>query len=833
MNAFPTPSFARYLTLVAIFTWFPVPVAGGAMTKNIEAVRPRIGQVGTIVEVSIQGIAIQDPREIVFYHPGIRAIDIQPAATVPRQGFAHGGTIIEEVRCKFEIAPDCPLGEHPFRLLTGTNLTCIATFHVSPFPIVDENEAGNAATNDSLDTAMPIAINTTVAGRLGSGGRGDVDFYRVSGKAGQRLAAEVESARIADRHYGDSEFDLSLRVLDEKGNSLAANDDNSLYLQDPVVSMILPCDGDYFVEVRRSIFVPNETLYCLHVGSHRRPLAVFPPGGPSGKPLRVTLLGDAAGNVNHQIDIPHDKGTFLYYDRDEQGTSTPGPLKMRSSPFANLLEANDSPETLVPEIPIAINGIIDSVSDRDVYRLNVTRDQPIHIRVFAATLGSPIDAAIRIRPATSEPDSPPELEIDDSPLTDHDIFGTSFRGGGGLQEAIDPSVIWTPKQDGEYLLEIVDNGGAGGPTGVYRIELQAPQVAVHTVLASATFDWTESMRVTGLAIPKNNRWTVDLSLPTGQWKPLACDFDLVADGLPQGVTMVSPRVPKGATRWPIQFVADKTAQQTAATITLRAIPIDSSQLVETRNQLNVPFINHSGGNAWRTIRTHQYVVGVTQESPFTIEIDQPEMALVRGGEISIPVKINRQKGFTGDIEIRCAGMPRSLASPPPIIVAGDQDTTNLSIGADANAALDTVPLYVIGSTVREDIDSYLGAGHIRVSSSIRDLSVAQPFVELASSPDSIRRRQQKSLSWTVRQITPFDGEATVALLGLPKGVTVVEPMPTITQDSDSVTFELSATDEALLGPVNGLTCEIHVPVGGGHIVQRSGRGTLRIDPQAE
>ena len=297
--------------------------------------------------------------------------------------------------------------------------------------------------------------------------------------------------------------------------------------------------------------------------------------------------------------------------------------------------------------------------------------------------------------------------------------------------------------------------------------------------------------------------------------------------------MVSPRVPTGATQWPIQFVADETAQQTAAVITLRAIPIDPSQSVETRNQLNVPFINHSGGNAWRTIRTQQYITGVTQESPFSIEIDQPEIALVRGGEISIPVKINRQKGFTGDIEIRCGSLPRSLSTPPPIIVAGDQDTTNLLIGADANATLATVPLYVIGSTMREDIDSYLGAGHIRVSSAMRDLAVAQPYVELASTPDSIRRRQQKSLAWTVRQITPFDGEAIVALLGLPKGVTVVQPMPKITKDSDSVTFELSATDEALLGPVNGLTCEIQVPVVGGHIVQRSGRGTLRIDPQAE
>lgn len=819
--------------LFALIALIPLSVVGGAMTKNVEAVRPRIGQVGTVVEVSIQGVEISDPREIIFYRPGIRAIEIEPAKPVNQQGFAHGGKIVQEVRCKFEIAADCPLGEHPFRLLTGTDLTCIATFHVSPFPIIDEDETGNAANNDTRETAVPVAWNTTIRGRLGSNGRGDVDIYRVSAKAGQRLSAEIESARIADRHYGDSEFDLALRVFDSKGSLVAANDDNSLYLQDPVVSVMVPNDGDYYIEVRRSIFVPSETLYCLHIGSYRRPLAVFPPGGPVGKPIAVTLLGDVAGDVDDQILVPEEKGTFLYFDRDDEGVSTPGPLKMRASPFSNLLESKDSDETLVPKLPIAINGIIDHETDRDVYRLQVASGQPIQVRVFAASIGSPIDAAIRIRHASASPDDPAELEVDDSPLTDHDIFGTSFRGGGGLQEAIDPSVVWTPKQDGEYLLEVFDNGGAGGPTSVYRVELQPLPIVVQTVLASATFDWTESMRVTGLAIPMNNRWTVDLSLPTGQWRSLPCDFDLVAEGLPDGVTMISPTVPKGATRWPIQFVAGPSAVQTGAVFTLHAIPVDPTVEVETRNQLNVPFINHSGGNAWRTVRTHQYVLGVTGQSPFSIDVDQPSISLVRGGEIAIPVKVQRQPGFNGEVEVRLGALPRSLSSPPPIIVPADQSETILQIVADGNATLESLPFYVIGSTVRDDIDSYLGAGHIRVSSPIRELTVAEPYVELASMTESIRRQQTKSLAWNVRQITPFEGEAEVVLQGLPKGVTVVQPIPKITKDSETAIFQLAATDEALLGPASGLTCEVHVPVGNGVIVQRSGRGILRIDPPAE
>src|SRR5262249_20336745 len=128
------------------------------------------------------------------------------------------------------------------------------------------------------------------------------------------------------------------------------------------------------------------------------------------------------------------------------------------------------------------------------------------------------------------------------------------------------------------------------------------------------------------------------------------------------------------------------------------------------------------------------------------------------------------------------------------------------------------------------IDPFLGAGHIRVSSDIVNLSVAQPYVELASQPESIRRGEKKSFVWSVRHHSPFEGKANVSLLGLPKGVRVMEPLPTLTKESQTVTFELVATDEALLGQAGGLICQVSVPVGERQIMQRTGKGTLRIDP---
>ena len=134
--------------------------------------------------------------------------------------------------------------------------------------------------------------------------------------------------------------------------------------------------------------------------------------------------------------------------------------------------------------------------------------------------------------------------------------------------------------------------------------------------------------------------------------------------------------------------------------------------------------------------------------------------------------------------------------------------------------------------MREDIDGYLGTGRVRVSSEIVNLTIAEPYVELASQPESVRRGERKKYVWLVNHKSPFEGDARVKLLGLPKGVSVIEPLPILTKNSKEITFEIEATGEALLGRVSGLNCEVIVRAGDQEIRQRTGNGTLRIDPPA-
>ena len=813
------------LVLVAFVLGGAVP-AWADQFLHIETVTPRVGQRGTTVELTIQGSCLSEPREVIFFKPGIKVVSVTALPKLAeRIGLAHGGRIEDQVRCKLEIDADCPPGEYPFRLRTATELTSLGTFHVTPFPMIDEREKGDN-TNDTPATALSVTPNVTIRAKMGRSSRGDVDVYRVPAVAGQRLAVEVDSVRIADVHYGGSEYDLSLRILDEAGRELAANDDNPLHLQDPMVAVKLPRDGVAYVEVKRSVFVPDDRDYCIHIGTNRRPLAAFPPGGQAGTAQAIRLIGDPLGDFEETIVFPSTSGHFDYFG------DAPSPLPLRSSPYPNVIEESNASETRVTKLPAALNGIIGSRDDRDAYRVTVQKGERYRVRVFAATLGSPIDPKIRIRPVdASGLLGPVELEADDAQLPDRDIFGTSFRGQGGLKDILDPSLIWEPKASGDYWIEIEDPSGSGGPTAVYRIEVEPASDSVFVLLNSTAFDWIECMRTSSLAVPRGNRWTVNLSLPRGQGDGYRGELDIVAQGLPPGVRLVTGRVPQGRKLWPVQFVADPSAHPGSALITLEARPIEPRGPFSSGSQQAIPFINHSGGDAWRTVQLERFVLAVTDPSPFSIEIKTPPAALVRGGELAIPVKITRREGFHEPVEFQCDWVPPGLAVQPTMIIPAGQTEATLRVTGESNAPLGRCPLVVTASTTREDLDAYLGTGRIRVSSDIVDLTIAEPFVELTSQPESVRRGERKKYVWTVSQKSPFEGQASVKLLGLPKGVTVALPLPTLSSASKELTFEIEATGEALLGSVRGLTCEVVVTAGGQEIRQRSGSGTLRIDPQ--
>jgi hypothetical protein len=296
------------------------------------------------------------------------------------------------------------------------------------------------------------------------------------------------------------------------------------------------------------------------------------------------------------------------------------------------------------------------------------------------------------------------------------------------------------------------------------------------------------------------------------------------------VSIVSNRIPVGTPSWPVQFIASPDAKVGGAVITLNVQPADPGADVATGSMQWVPFINHSGGDAWRAVRTDRFIMAVTDQAPFAVELQQPSIPLVRGGELAIRVKLMRRDGFNGPIEFKCDFAPAGVVVPPAETIPGEASEAVLRISASPDAKLGEGPLFVTASTVTEQ-NSYLGTGETRVSSQLLQINVAEPFAALASEPSSVRRGGSAPYRWAITPKSGFDGEAEVRLLGLPKGVSVIAPLPRITAASREVVFQLEASEEALLGLASGVECELTVRVADQEIRQRTGKGNLRIDPK--
>jgi len=196
-----------------------------AEQNMIEYLTPRGGSRGTTVEVNFHGLQLKDPREALFYRTGIKAVNFQPKSP-------------EDVKVRFEIAPDCPLGEHALRLRTATALSEVVTFWVSPFPQVTETEK-KIGENDSPEKAQLVPLNSTVEGQILPGDAMDKDYYRIDVKQGQRISVEVEAVRLGTLHTG-GDNDISVRILDANGKELGKSVRSAMYVEDPLLSIVAP-----------------------------------------------------------------------------------------------------------------------------------------------------------------------------------------------------------------------------------------------------------------------------------------------------------------------------------------------------------------------------------------------------------------------------------------------------------------------------------------------------------------------------------------------------------------------------------------------------------------
>jgi hypothetical protein len=798
-----------------------------AGTPKVVRLQPFGGQRGTTVDVYLYGRNLDRPREVLFYEPGITAETVEIADKVPdasgRMSPVEPG---QYAHIRLKIAADCPLGPHGLRLVTVDGVAEFRRFFVGPFPTVEETET-TTKRNDTRETAQEVPLNCTVLGRMN--GPSDVDMYRINVKRGQRISGEIECAMVGvERGVPD----LHLAIFDADGKKLAAADDSALHLQDPVLSVLAERDGPHFVEVRHCMYNAAGEVYRLHIGTFTRPTAIYPAGGPAGAELKVQILGDPRGVWQQTVRLPATPGDFSFVAVDpKDGVSAPSPNRLRVSAFPNVMETepNDSPEALASvaavSLPAAFNGIINKPGDVDCFRFRAKKGEQFTFHALANAFGSPMNPVIWIKQIGGRTNAPVMRGVDSRP----NQLGLAPVGGLN-RDTHDPIIEFSAPVDGDYVLGVEDERGAGGADFVYRVEAQPQQNAVYTYIAPEPENQFQPQLRQAIAVAAGNRFTAQIGIFSTN-RPVSGELEIVGVNLPKGVTVHAAKLTPGMTRVPVVFEAAADAKPQAALIDLAVRPVGGKEPLVSGYRQTIAMNQYGNNDYYLHVPIGKLALAVTESAPFRVEVEEPKSALVQNGEMTLKFKVHRAKDFTGEVTVQMDFKPSGINTATPVTLAADKSEGEYILGASRNATAGAQQVTLTAMSGSGRRGYYDNTNRSYVASQLFRLTVAEPHIEAKIARTSIERGKTTTLVCKLNHLQPIAGKAQATLARLPRGIEMVEPMKEITSADKEVSFTLRATPEALVGNYQGIVLDLTVQDNGQPVRQLSGSGLLRVDAE--
>ena len=171
--------------------------------------------------------------------------------------------------------------------------------------------------------------------------------------------------------------------------------------------------------------------------------------------------------------------------------------------------------------------------------------------------------------------------------------------------------------------------------------------------------------------------------------------------------------------------------------------------------------------------------------------------------------------------------PPGVTSASSITMNGQTASAAYPLNASGDAPTKRWPIAVLGhASVR--------GGDVWISSDLVDLEVADAYEQGTTQLAATERGKPAAFLCSLKPVRPFEGKATITLLGLPPN-TSAAPKEIASGDTE-VVFEVQTRDDTPVGQHRGLFCELSVPVAGSAGERVSHRlafdGVLRVDAPA-
>ncbi|MDF1825156.1 MAG: PPC domain-containing protein [Verrucomicrobiales bacterium] len=752
-----------------------------AASPDLQNTTPRGAQRGVETKVTFFGNRLEDAEEIIFHYPGITVKELNVLDN-------------KKVEATLVIAPDCRLGEHHLRVRCKSGISYARNFWVSQFPNVAEVEP-----NDDFDVPQKIDLNVTIEAEAKAE---ETDFYQVSMKKGQRLSVEVEGLRINNIRQRIA-IDPFVSIFNKDGFELASADGSALLKQESILSMVIPEDGDYIVEIRDSAY-QGRGAYRAHIGTFPRPTGIFPAGGKPGEEMEFTMLGDVKGEYKTGATLPltTEEGTFGVLAKQD-GLFPPSPNPVRVSDLTNVLEAEPNDELREPAIkvlgalPLAFNGILEKEGDIDIFKFTAKKGQSFRFKVYADTIGSPVDPVLN-------------------------LYDAKFKSAGGSDDANgtkDSQVDLKAAEDGEYYVRVKDMLDRGGADYVYRIEAVASSPRIEVTMP-------EMLR-------RDLQYRKQFNVPRGGYYAMVVNTtrrsvsgELVFDlpDLPKGVTWESGTIPKTVSQFPILLKAAPDAPIAGGMYELKVKTVDQEKPVEGLFKQGIDLVRGPQNGVEYYTRYHEKLpVAVVEEIPYSITIDQPKSPIVRNGTKKLKVRAHRKDGYDKKITVRFLWKPPGITSPSTMTF-GEKDTElEYELNANATAEINSWNVTVIS-------ESDGGKGVMMSAAPFVKLDVEEPFVNMKLSMATAKQGESIEMLAEVENLREFSGQADVQLFAVPAHATV--PVLKIDQKTEELRLPIQTTEKTPVGQHKNLFCTVTVLQNGEPVVHRVGMGgVFRVDPK--
>lgn len=746
-----------------------------ATSPHLESLLPAGAQRGTQLEVTLTGERLQDAEEIFCYEPGIQIVKLN---------LVTNKTVTAEVK----IAPDCALGEHHLRLRTASGLSELATFFVGSLPEVSEKEPNNDPAH-----AQTINLNSTINGIVNNE---DVDCFSIELKKGQRLSAEVEGMRL-----GRGPLDARLTILNPNGSVLADADDTWLGTQDPFISLVAPADGHYTIQLREVTYGGSDKChYRLHVGTFPRPTSVFPLGGRAGDTVTFTFFSEATGEFSEKIKLPDNSQQKFGVFAELDGLTAPTPNWIRVSDFPNVLataDNHDREHATVTELqpPFALNGIIAQKNQESWFRFNVIKSVALEVNVYARRLRSPLDPVIEV----------------------FDAAGKNLASNDDSAGA-DSSLKFTPGETTNYFVRIRDTLHEGGRDFTYRIEVNPTQPSLAIKIPEVSRNDTQSRQY--VVVPRGNRFATLISAKRANFSS-ELNFN-IAD-LPAGVVMIADHMTQNIDSMPVVFEAAADAPIAGKLLELTATGTNSGGSLTGNFHQDVELVQGAPNNAnYCSTSVDKFCVAVTKEAPFRLHIVEPKVPIVQAGTMRVEVIAERATNFDEPIELNMVWNPPGISSQSEATIPKGATNAFYQLNAGGGAETRQWKIAILGH-------AKVDGGELYVSSQPTPIEVAPPFLSGKIETTWLNPGKNAELTVNLKQLKPFEGKATIRLLGLPEKVTAADRE--ITSTNEEVVFKIEADAKCSTGSHKNLFCAVDVRQNGQVIPHTIAQGgILRIVP---